>query len=368
MGRGRPVQRLRDARAGDRRGRLPRGPRGSGAAGAALRYLYVAVVGSLLFLLAVALVYGETGTLDIALAGEGMADSPLLPVVLVLCAVGLGAKIALVPLHSWLPVAHPAAPAAVSAVLSALVIKASLVVLWRVWFQLAPGTPAAARVGTAVAALGAVAVVAGAVMALRRRRLKQIVAYSTVSQVGYLVLVLALAAPLDGVLDDAAVAGWSGGVTMAVAHGLAKAAMFLAAGTLALAYGSDRLEGLRGAVTRMPMTVAALAIAGVSLAGLPPTLGFVPKWQLLTSAVASDEWWWFLPLLVGGLLAFAYTAAMVRATFNVPGEPDVPRPAVAVGGVLTIVPFVLALLALVLGLAAAPLVEVLEAGFVGGAQ
>ncbi|PWD50401.1 sodium:proton antiporter [Serinibacter arcticus] len=337
---------------------------GSGAAGAALRYLFVAVVGSLLFLLAVALVYGETGTLDMVRAGEGMADSPLLPVVLVLCAVGLGAKLALVPLHSWLPVAHPAAPAAVSAVLSALVIKASLVVLLRVWFTLAPGTPAAARVGTVVAAFGALAVVWGAVMALRRRRLKQIVAYSTVSQVGYLVLVLALASPLDGVIDDAAVAGWTGGVLIALAHGLAKAAMFLAAGTLALAYGSDRLAGLRGAVTRMPMTVAALGVAGVSLAGLPPTFGFVPKWQLLSSSIASDEWWWFVPLLVGGLLAFAYTAVMVRATFNVPGDDDVPTPQ-RVSAVLSVTPFVLAVLAVVLGLAAAPLAELIGSGYPG---
>lgn len=339
---------------------------GRGAAGAALRYLFVAVVGSLLFLLAVALVYGETGTLDTVRAGEGMADSPLLPVVLALCAVGLGAKMALVPLHSWLPVAHPAAPAAVSAVLSALVIKASLVVLLRVWFVLAPGTPAAAAVGTVVAAFGAVAVLWGAVMALRRRRLKQIVAYSTVSQVGYLVLVLALASPLDGVVDAAAVAGWTGGITMALAHGLAKTAMFLAVGTLALAYGTDRLEGLHGAVSHLPMTVAALAISGVSLAGLPPTFGFVPKWQLMTSTVASDEWWWFVPLLLGGLLAFAYTAVMVRATFNVPGGDDVPTPSVRVPAVLAITPFVLAVLAVVLGLAAMPLVELVEAGYPGG--
>lgn len=336
---------------------------GGRAAGAALRYLFVAVLGSLFFLLAVALVYAEAGMLDVRLAAPAMADSPLLPAVLALTGVGTAAKLALFPFHSWLPVAHPAAPAAVSAALSALVVKAALVVLWRVWFELAPGTAAAAQVGTVVAAAGAVAVLWGAFTALRRTRLKQIIAWSTVSQVGYLVLVLALVRPGPGAPDEAAVAGWTGGIAFAVAHGLAKAAMFLAAGTLALAYGSDRLVDLRGAVTRMPLTVAALAIAGVSLAGLPPTFGFLPKWHLLEATLGTDQWWWLLPLLVGGLLAFAYTAAMVRATFNRPGDDDVPRPQVVVPRVLTVTPFLLAALSLVLGFAALPLFDLLAAGF-----
>ncbi|MDP3890326.1 complex I subunit 5 family protein [Nocardioides sp.] len=340
---------------------------GRRAAAPALRYLFVAVVGSLLFLLAVALVYGQTGVLDYALAADRLQDGPLLGTVLALTLVGMAAKMALLPLHSWLPVAHPAAPAAVSALLSALVVKAALFVLWRVWFDLgaaAEGNPVREGLALASAIAGTVAVFWGGLMALRKQRLKQIVAYSTVAQIGYLALVLRLADPLAP--DAVAAAGWSGGFVLVLAHGLAKAAMFLAVGTLAHAYGTDHLSGLRGAVTHMPMTVAAVGIAGVSLAGLPPTFGFVAKWQLLTAALGRDEWWVVAVLLLGGLVTFGYTAAMVRATFDPPGNPDVEAPAVRVPAVLAVVPFLLALASVVFGVFTADVVTLVASSAPGG--
>ncbi|MBO2989686.1 complex I subunit 5 family protein [Leucobacter tardus] len=338
---------------------------GRGSAGAALRYLFVGVVGSLLFLLAVALVYAETGVLDLLLATETMSSGMVLIAVLALTLIGMGAKMALFPLHSWLPVAHPAAPAAVSAALSALVVKAAVFVLWRVWFALKDDSAAVVVLGAAAAVAGAVAVIWGSVMALRARRLKRIIAYSTVAQVGYFAMVLDLASDGTG-LGDGSGQGWAGGVTLVLAHGLAKAAMFLAAGNLAIAYGSDRLSDLRGAVSRMPGTVAALAVAGVSLAALPPTFGFVAKWQLLVSAIDRGAWWWAAVLAVGGLLAFGYTAAMIRATFNARGE-EAPAPQQRTPVTLTVVPLTLAIASVVLGIFSSGLIGLIgQYSMIGG--
>ncbi|WP_203336225.1 complex I subunit 5 family protein [Nocardioides limicola] len=293
----------------------------------ALRYLFVAVLGSLAYLLGVALVYAEAGTLDIVEAGERLdgattAVTALTATALAVMALGLALKTALFPLHAWLPQAHAAAPSAVSAILSALVVKASLFVLVRVWFVVFGGaaTPGAAQL---LGILGTVAVVWGAVLALRQPRLKPIVAYSTVAQVGYLFLLFPLATPGLGeaagtTAAQAAYAGWTGALGLALAHGLAKAAMFMAAGTLALAHGSDRLTDLRGAATRMPMSTLTFGLAGASLAGLPPTFGFVGKWQLLQASLISGQWWWLPVLLVGGLLTAAYTVRVLGATVNPP--------------------------------------------------
>lgn len=332
---------------------------GARARAAALRYLFVAVTGSLFYLLAVALVYGQAGTLDLALAAGRVDDGPVTAAVLALALVGMGAKMALFPLHSWLPVAHPAAPAAVSALLSALVIKASLFVLWRMFAAIGPETALGPVLANTAAAAGAAGILWGGFMALRRDRLKTVIAYSTVAQVGYLVLMLPLM--LDGGAhgDGAGAAGWSGGVVLAVAHGLAKAAMFLAAGTLVVAYGSDRLGGLRGALARMPLAAATIGIAGVGLAGLPPTLGFVGKWQLLESSLAVGAWWWVAVLLAGGLLSFAYVAKMLRAMFAPPGD-DPPPPNGVPRRTLSIVPFVLAAASVVIGVFPEPLVAIIE--------
>lgn len=335
-----------------------------GSPAPALRYLLVAVVGSLFYLLAVALVYGEAGTVDLALAAEVMVSGPVLSAVLILVAVGMAAKSALFPLHSWLPVAHPAAPTAVSALLSALVIKASLFVLWRVFAVLGPLSEATPVLAVIVGVAGCIGILWGGTLALRRRRLKTIIAYSTVAQVGYLVLLLALITSAGGFEQ-----GWAGGILLAVAHGIAKAAMFLAAGALILAYGSDRIDGLRGAITRMPMAVAAFGIAGVSLAGLPPTLGFVGKWLLLQSSLTAGAWLWVAVLLLGALLTFAYTGRVIAATFNPPGEKVEPLPAVRPHAALSIVPFVLAVVSIALGLAPFGLVDLVQgAALTGGAQ
>ena len=150
----------------------------------------------------------------------------------------------------------------------------------------------------------------GSVLALRQARLKLLIAYSTVAQIGYLFFLFPLAStPLTVATATAELwtgVAWTGGVLQLVSHAVAKAAMFMAAGLIAEALGHDRIAGLGGIGRALPMTVFAFGLGGMSLMGLPPSGGFVAKAMLLTAAVAEGQWWWAVVILVGGLLAGGY--------------------------------------------------------------
>lgn len=276
---------------------------------AALRYLLFALAGSVLYLMGTGLIYGAYGTMDIATLHQLARADWATSLALGLMIVGLMAKAALFPLHLWLPPAHAGAPAAASAVLSALVVKAPFVLILRLWFEVAP-QPAPALAGAMLAGFGAASILFCSVMALRQARLKLMIAYSTVAQVGYLFLVFPL------VMGSAAVTpwesvGWTGGVLQLVSHAFAKAAMFLAAGLIAEALGHDRIADLGGAAKAVPVTVAAFALAGLSLMGLPPAGGFIAKLMLLTAAVETANWWIAATILAGGILAATYVFRVV---------------------------------------------------------
>ncbi|MCW2282736.1 formate hydrogenlyase subunit 3/multisubunit Na+/H+ antiporter MnhD subunit [Rhodoblastus acidophilus] len=267
---------------------------------AALRYLLFALFGSISYLLGVALLYGGYGTLDIVLLGQKIEGTPLVWTAAALMTAGLLAKTALFPLHIWLPPAHANAPAAASAVLSGLVVKGSFFLALRLWFYVLPGLPIAAPAAL-LGALGGCAALFGSILALRQARLKLLVAYSTVAQIGYLFLMFPLAAaPAGGAL------GWSGGFMQVLAHAFAKAAMFLSAGVLAEALGHDRIAQFGGAARALPLTFLTLGLGGLSLMGLPPSGGFEAKWFLLRACAASGQWIWAVPILGGGLLAGGY--------------------------------------------------------------
>ena len=159
---------------------------------AALRYLLFALCGSVLYLLGAVLLYGGYGTLDMRLLADVVEAEPIAWTALALMTVGLLAKTALFPLHIWLPPAHGGAPAAASAVLSALVIKGSWFLVLRLWCDVMPGV-AGASAAQLLGGLGAAAIVVGSVVALRQQRLKLLVAYSTVAQIGYLFLMFPMA-------------------------------------------------------------------------------------------------------------------------------------------------------------------------------
>ena len=290
---------------------------------AALRYLLFALFGSIFYLLGAALLYGAFGTLDIALLAERIRPLPAVTIAAALMTAGLLAKTALFPLHLWLPPAHANAPAPASAVLSGLVVKGSFFLVVRLWFFVLPALPAVGF-DAILGALGSAAVVFGSVMALRQPRLKLLIAYSTIAQIGYLFLIFPLGAGAHAWTTD----GWNGGLMQVLAHAFAKSAMFLAAGLLYELLGHDRIAKFSGAARVMPMTFFALGLGGLSLMGLPPSGGFAAKWLLMRASIASGQWVWALVLLGGGLLAAGYVYRILApALANEAGETESPAAA-----------------------------------------
>lgn len=276
---------------------------------AALRYLLVSLLGSMLFLLAVALLYAHYSSLDMRALAQVMEPSLLMTLALALMSAGLLAKTALFPLHSWLPLAHGRALPVVSAILSALVIKASFYLLARLWLEVFAPLQTLALVYFWLW-LGALAVVWGAWQAITASRLKALVAWSTVAQVGYLVIGLALLAHPSVPVELASVL-----LLLVVAHALAKAAMFLAAGNVYYQLGDDAMARIADGFRALPRSLFAFALAGVSLAGLPISAGFLAKWFLLEQAVSLQLFWLVAVLLLGSLLTAGYVFRVLNLAF-----------------------------------------------------
>lgn len=279
----------------------------------AMRYLLATLLGSLLYLFGVALLYHGFGTVDIALFATRLDASPVTWAATGLMGAGLLMKTALFPLHFWLPPAHSSAPAPVSALLSALVVKAAFYILLRLWLTMfhsfSPG------VEQLFGLLGAAAIILGSLQALRQARLKMLVAYSTVAQIGYLFLTFPLAAA-------AGFSAWNGAIYLAFSHAVAKASMFLAAGNLMHFAGHDRICDLEQAARRLPLSLVAFALAGISIMGLPPSGGFIGKWQLLEAAIVSGRWDLAAIMVLGGLLAAGYVFKVLSCAFSGTQESD----------------------------------------------
>lgn len=315
-----------------------------GTVTAALRYMVFALLGSVLFLLGAALAYAAHATLDMGRLGEVEGGWPLI-VALSLMTMGLAVKTALFPFHAWLPPAHAGAPAPASAMLSALVPKASFFIALRLWFDMAPDL-ASPLLLLALAGLGAAAVLHGSLLAIGQDRLKLIVAYSTVAQLGYLFLVFPLAGG-SGAAQPWAAGAWTGVSFHAFSHMLAKASMFLAAGLFIRAVGHDRLQGLRGLARAMPIAAFAFGLSAIALMGLPLSGGFIAKYLMLTSAFASGQWLWGVVLVGGGLLAAIYLFRPLNLMFSKEGaDPAALRPVPRWEQAL---PLLLALAAVLLG-------------------
>lgn len=322
------------------------------ALAAALRYLFAALIASNLFLLAIALLYGATGVLALSAIAAAIDPAPHVALAIALLVIALALKTALAPLHFWLPPAHGGAATPVSALLSALVIKASLAILLRLWLHFAPAIDLA-PLGLLLAVLGAAAILWGSAVALAQNKIKMLIAYSTVAQVGYLFV------PFAWFLPGAPAAGLAleADVFHLLAHGGAKAAMFLAAGVLVLSAGRDDLAALHGAAAREPVAIFAFGLAGASVIGLPPTAGFAAKWQMMQAAVVAGQWPWVPVLLGGSLLAAAYVFRVLRLAFLPRPETIEARP---IARTLSVTALLLALVAAFGGLVAAPLRDALD--------
>ncbi len=263
--------------------------------------------------------------------------------------VGLLVKAAIFPLHGWLPPAHAEAPAPVSAALSALVVKGALYLLLRLWLSVFPPPPPGAAL--ALGALGAAAALYGATQALVQSRLKALVAYSTVAQLGYALLVVPIATT----------AAWTAAVLHLLAHGLAKAALFMAAGNVIHVLGHDRIDALVAGGRRLRVSLFAFGVAGTSIAGLPPSGGFLAKWYFVHAALASGQWWWALVVVAGGVIAAAYVFRVLRRAF-VPATAADPTPQRDLTAAMAWLPLALALGALALGFAGALVAGMLAIG------
>lgn len=320
---------------------------------ASMRYLLVSMAGSLFYLIGVALVYANFGVLDLPALQAAMQIGPVPIIALSLMTVGLLMKTAIFPFHFWLPPAHANAPTPVSAVLSGLVVKASFYLLVRLWFQ---GfdvliTPVAMQI---LGALGVSAIVWGALNALKQQRIKLLIAYSTVAQLGYLFLLFPLVQP-----GEASTLAWDGTFTFVIAHAFAKAGMFLAAGNILKAFGHDRINEL-GEMTRyLPITLFAFGIAGLSLVGLPPSGGFIAKFLLVRAAIIGGQWWYAIFIAAGSLLAAAYIVKVLSYAFRT--VPDLPRP-IRPPALSEWVALGLALVAFGIGLTAIYPLDLLQAG------
>jgi len=324
---------------------------------AGLEYMYASILGALLFLMGVGFVYLQTGRLDFAglIAAE---PSGAMSAALALMVVGLLLKTALFPLHFWLPAAHANATAPASALLSGLVVKAALYIFLRLTTYMP--LPDEILV-TLIGMLGAGAVLWGGVQALRAERLKLLVAWSTVVQIGLIFIAFARAGQVG--LSES----WKAAALLILAHGVAKSAMFLAAGRIKDEIGHDRIADLDKSEIRPTLAQFTFALAAISIIGLPPSLGFIGKWTLMEGAMAAGYWHWVAVTMIGTLMSVAYFSRVFAGFLRF----DRMRGELAEhkGWALAdAAPLTLAIAAISLGLMAAPILSFIELGYPFGAQ
>ncbi|MDY0339716.1 MAG: monovalent cation/H+ antiporter subunit D family protein [Coriobacteriia bacterium] len=310
---------------------------------AAFKYLVMGAVSSLSILFGVGLLYALTGSLNMADVTSRLAGTAHAPLVMAFAALTLGfmVKAALFPLHIWLPDAHAIAPSPVSAVLSGLVVKIGILGMLRV-YQMAYGSGAIDLSGLNLTLtwLGAISIVMGAFFAVFQDDIKMMLAYSTISNIGYIVMGLGLASSYS--LIGASVHVFN--------HALIKATLFLGAGALIHQTGQRTLTGLAGIGRSMPFTTAAISIGAISIVGIPPTAGFLCKWYIALGALEAGEPIFAVALVFGALLIFIYYIRMVNA-FYFRKPQDAGAPAVHEAPLTMLVPvLILAALCLIMGI------------------
>jgi multicomponent Na+:H+ antiporter subunit D len=285
-----------------------------------LGYTLTAGVG---LLLAVAWTASLAGTLEFRPGGilpAGLGPETLWPL-LALFVLGVGVKAAIMPLHSWLPVAM-IAPTPVSALLHAVaVVKAGVFGMLRVVGYVAgPELLAEAGLDRALAWLAAGTILGASLLALAQDNLKRLLAFSTVSQLSYVVLGAALGTS----------AGLAGGIQHIVNHGVTKITLFFVAGAIYVATGRERVSELQGLGRRMPVTMTVFAVAALGIAGIPPASGFLSKWYLIGGALEAGAWPFVVVLLLSSLLNLGYFVPIVISAFFRPSrEPEGVREAPA---------------------------------------
>ncbi len=277
---------------------------------AAFRYLIMGTVGATFLLIGIAFLYMVTGTLNMADLAErlpALADNRAVRAALAFIIVGMGLKLALLPLHLWLPNAYAYAPNFITAFLAGTATKVALYVMLRFVFTVfGPDYSfVVLPLSTVLMVLAIAGMFAGSWVAMFQLHLKRMLAYSSVAQVGYMVLGVSLAT--------------AGGLTAAFLHlfnhALIKTALFMAIGCVMFRTGSAKLHELRGLGRQMPWTLSAFALAGLSIIGIPGTAGFISKWFLISASVEAGAWWLVVLILVTSLMAVYYIWRVIEAAW-----------------------------------------------------
>ena len=259
--------------------------RSGASAYASLKYLVVGTVGASLYLLGVGYAFLATGTLNmldmqVQIVEQASYADPLIRASYALIVAGLGLKIAVFPIHAWQPDAYQRAPDAVTTIVAALVSTASAYALIRVSYTVFTVDFLAANdaITTVMLIVAGASILAGSALAAMQSDLKRMFAYSSVAQFGMIVAAIALA-------NETALLG---GIVHLIGHGLLKFGLFLGVGLLALGYGGRELDDLASAARSAPYTAGAIAVLGLGLVGIPPSVGFLGKWYIGVGAVESS--------------------------------------------------------------------------------
>lgn len=283
---------------------------------AALHYLIFGTIGATFFLIGIGLLYQMTGTLnmaEIAVRLEMVSGKRTELVAFAFMTVGLSIKMAVFPLHTWLPNAYTYAPSAVTAFMAATATKVSVYAFIRLVYGIF--TPKFAfeslPLDTALMIFSLIGIFVASTAAIYQTDIKRLLAYSSVAQIGYMLLGISMA-NLDGL---------TAGIVHMFNHALIKGGLFMVVGCFALRLGSVKLEDLRGAGKTMPLTSFAWVIGGLGLIGVPMTAGFISKWLLLTAALEHHWWAVAVLMLASSLLAVVYVWRVVELLyFSEPSE------------------------------------------------
>ncbi|RMF00038.1 MAG: monovalent cation/H+ antiporter subunit D family protein, partial [Alphaproteobacteria bacterium] len=277
---------------------------------AAYQYLIVGTIGASFYVIGVGFLYSMTGSLNLAdIAGRIAEIENSRPVLAALAflTVGISLKLALFPLHVWLPNAYAYAPSMATVFLAATATKVAVYLMLRYFFSVFGASFVFEELPvTEILMLLSLAAMFGAsIVAIFQANVKRMLAYSSVAQVGYITLGIALANQ----------AGLTGGIVHLFNHAVMKGALFMALGGVAYRIGSVRIEDMAGLGRRMPITMGALVLAGLGIIGVPGTVGFISKWYLGLGAFEEGWWWLVLLLVASSLLAVVYIGRIVEVAY-----------------------------------------------------
>ena len=284
---------------------------------AALRYLVMGTIGATFIVLGVGLLYVMTGTLnmmDLAVRLPAVEDTRTVKVAFVFLTVGIGLKMALFPLHGWLPNAYAFAPSAVTAFLAGTATKVAVYVWLRFFFTIfgADFAVDGMSMDRVLLPLALIAIVFASTIAVFQQDAKRVLAYSSIAQIGYMALGISFFS----------VTGLTATIVHLFNHAIIKTALFMALGCIIFRTGSASIASMAGIGRRMPWTMAAFVFGALSLIGVPLTVGFISKWYLLSAAL--EKGWWPIAAVVvlTSLLAAVYCGRIIEVAYFRDPAPD----------------------------------------------